>query len=713
MAKKGIPVEPRQLIDAVQEVIKRDGRPSPFTEGRPGRKWLDLFFKRHPSISLRKPEALGIARGLVTERAIREWHHNLESYIIEETGNNDLLKDPSRILNGDESGFQTNPVTSLVIGPKGFKDLYQVRGSEKECITIMVTFTASGSMVPPCIVYPYERIPAEISRNVNPSWSLGRSKSGWMTSQVFYGYVTNSLLPYLKDKNTTFPVLYIVDGHRSHISFEVASFCIANGIILYSLLPNATHILQPADVSVFRPIKVSWKKLVSDWLSRTGARAVTRANFAPLIENALQAANEDILKNGFKKCGIFPFDRENIDYSKCLSHESRIIDKPCQFNTEHLLFLESMIPSARVRQFRSSKEEWNGDESAKELFHVWYKIKNHISKQATVDVPSSNDARESSDLVTNLNMMTNQNEDNEFQTILQVNSESSLNGNNEDNSSVLTSVEKWPEPENNVTLRVEEPQPSTSAEPESLITPKAARSIKTGVSPAFADCVTWPTQSPVKRDGKCRKKIKLPDAIGAGAWVDYWRKKDEEKILKEQKRKERLEKKQEKEELKKKQTEMRELNKKKDKSNRKKKLSDSSSSEEDEIMMEVEEDSMDGVELADLVQSRTPTPNQEELFKDPEEGNFALVKFPIESGGKEVYYIGQIKKMKENEEIEVTCLRKSQKCTNKFIFPIVPDIAVIEKDQIVYVLKPTVFGGTKRQQSSVSFEINLKNYNIR
>uniref|UniRef100_A0A6P7F6U6 Uncharacterized protein LOC114325318 n=1 Tax=Diabrotica virgifera virgifera TaxID=50390 RepID=A0A6P7F6U6_DIAVI len=43
MPKKGISVEPRQLIDAVQEVIKKDRRPSPFTRGRPGRKWLDIF----------------------------------------------------------------------------------------------------------------------------------------------------------------------------------------------------------------------------------------------------------------------------------------------------------------------------------------------------------------------------------------------------------------------------------------------------------------------------------------------------------------------------------------------------------------------------------------------------------------------------------------------------------------------------------------------
>lgn len=51
------------------------------------------------------------------------------------------------------------------------------------------------------------------------------------------------------------------------------------------------------------------------------------------------------------------------------------------------------------------------------------------------------------------------------------------------------------------------------------------------------------------------------------------------------------------------------------------------------------EDSMDGVELADLIQSRTPTPNQEELLKDPEEGNFALVKCLMESGVKEAYII--------------------------------------------------------------------------
>lgn len=146
---------------------------------------------------------------------------------------------------------------------------------------------------------------------------------------------------------------------------------------------------------------------------------------------------------------------------------------------------------------------------------------------------------------------------------------------------------------------------------------------------------------------------------------------------------------------------------------KRKQKEDFSSSEEENLLMEIEENSFDDIDMAELLQSTTPTPNMDELGKDPEEGDFALLKFPLESGDSEAYYVGQILKIKENQEIEVSCLRKSVKCANKFVFPIVPDMTVIGKDQIVYILKSTVVRGTKRQQSAVTFELNLKNFNVR
>ena len=52
----------------------------------------------------------------------------------------------------------------------------------------------------------------------------------------------------------------IVLGHKSHINIELANFCSKNKIMIYCLLPNATHILKSCDVSIFKPLKEAWKK---------------------------------------------------------------------------------------------------------------------------------------------------------------------------------------------------------------------------------------------------------------------------------------------------------------------------------------------------------------------------------------------------------------------------------------------------------------------
>ena len=211
------------------------------------------------------------------------------------------------------------------MGLRGDKNLYVVNsGSEKENITALVTLNAAGDVLPTMVVLPYERIPKPIAENMNPEWAIGRSKTGWMTGQAFFAYVGNTLIPYLKSKGTTFPILYLIDGHKSHLTWQVASLCEENDIILYSLFPNSTHILQPADVSFFRPLKTRWRNVVGDWKRQTGNRAVTKQLFAPLLETALSQVTPDTVRNGFRKCGLYPFDANSIDYTKIMKHESRV-----------------------------------------------------------------------------------------------------------------------------------------------------------------------------------------------------------------------------------------------------------------------------------------------------------------------------------------------------------------------------------------------------
>lgn len=242
-AKKGFPVKRQTLIETVGDVVKEDGRETPFTDGTPGRKWFSAFMKRHPSVSERHAESINAARARVTEKHIREWFEELRTYLESENAL-DILDNPSRIFNADESGFQTCPKTGRVLGPISFDNLYEIKtGNEKEAITVMANFIAAGETAPAMIVFPLQRIPRDVSENMDPNWGIARSRNGWMTGAIYFEYIANIFYPWLKARNIKFPVLLLVDGHKSHTTYNVAKYCSDHQILHFALLPNATHIL--------------------------------------------------------------------------------------------------------------------------------------------------------------------------------------------------------------------------------------------------------------------------------------------------------------------------------------------------------------------------------------------------------------------------------------------------------------------------------------
>lgn len=141
---------------------------------------------------------------------------------MREEGCEDMLKDGLRIMNCDETGIQLCPKTGKVLGPKVFKNLYEIAGGqEKESITVLCSFTANGSIIPPMIIYPYKRLPKNIGQTIPDEWGFGRSDSGWMVSSTFYEYVANIMWPWLLHNGIKCPVILFLDGHKSHLSLEL------------------------------------------------------------------------------------------------------------------------------------------------------------------------------------------------------------------------------------------------------------------------------------------------------------------------------------------------------------------------------------------------------------------------------------------------------------------------------------------------------------
>ncbi|KAL5467063.1 hypothetical protein EMCRGX_G031235 [Ephydatia muelleri] len=279
LLKCGFPINRDDLLDIVQKVVKEDKRKTPFTDDRPGKYWFYGFLQRNPQLTERFPEKLTGGRATVTEAHIRKWFADIETYIVEEERAGDVLLDPHRVFNFDESHF---------------------------------LLAKKGNI--PCDVI-------ESVGSVDPSWALGKSESGWMTTLTFLDYISLVFNPWLSENNVQRPVVVFADGHKSHLSLETVEFCASNGIILVALYPNSTHTIQPLDVSVFKSLKGLWEKAKRTWKAFNSDQTISQKSFPKVFKSALDQIPDDTVKNGFKRSGLFPFDANAVDYSKCVADQ--------------------------------------------------------------------------------------------------------------------------------------------------------------------------------------------------------------------------------------------------------------------------------------------------------------------------------------------------------------------------------------------------------
>lgn len=250
-----------------------------------GLTWLQLFLKRHPKISLRTLEFITKASATLSVSNLYAWFDNVESFLSDE-GIMEILQDPHRIINGDETSFQLNPKSKNVFALRGSRNVYDVEKTfSKLNITVMFSFFASAETIPPTIIYPYKTIPKAVADSVPSKWGIAKSDSGWMTSDVFRDYIRNVLKPHLVAKQVKKPVMLIVDDHSSHINLETSELCRDLNIILIALYPNVTRIMQPADVAAFKPLKNGWPKAVHRFREGNAYGAVNAQNFALVLQD--------------------------------------------------------------------------------------------------------------------------------------------------------------------------------------------------------------------------------------------------------------------------------------------------------------------------------------------------------------------------------------------------------------------------------------------
>ena len=103
---------------------------------------------------------------------------------------------------------------------------------------------------------------------------FGRSPNGWISTELFYGHFAKRV--------TEQPLVFLVNGHSSHIDLEVSKFCIDQRINLYYLLPHTPHITQPLDVGFYGALKIVWGKACEKYKIADPGIPLTKYTFKDL-----------------------------------------------------------------------------------------------------------------------------------------------------------------------------------------------------------------------------------------------------------------------------------------------------------------------------------------------------------------------------------------------------------------------------------------------
>jgi len=95
-----------------------------------GKKWLKLFFERHPELSLRKPVGTSIHRALgYNSSKVKEFEKVLHQELFHNNGDRRIPVE--NIFNVDKTGITVNQNPRKIIATKGKKGVATIQSAEK------------------------------------------------------------------------------------------------------------------------------------------------------------------------------------------------------------------------------------------------------------------------------------------------------------------------------------------------------------------------------------------------------------------------------------------------------------------------------------------------------------------------------------------------------------------------------------------------------
>ena len=121
------------------------------------------------------------------------------------------------------------------------------------------------------------------TKNEVPGTRFAVSDKGWIDQELFNFFLTEH---FMANAVSHRPILLLLDGHSTHFELRSLQFAKENNIIIFCLPPHTTHVCQPLDCSLFRPLNEHWKQECHKFYQKNPGLVISKFNFCRIFRPA-------------------------------------------------------------------------------------------------------------------------------------------------------------------------------------------------------------------------------------------------------------------------------------------------------------------------------------------------------------------------------------------------------------------------------------------
>ena len=319
---------------ALQEKAKKVIRPHSPSFGA-SRGWMEKFFARHRS-SLRN-------RTSVSQKLPQQLEGVLTKFYEDAGRFTRIGKYPrSLVRNMDETPAFFDMVSSKGICKTGSKEcIVRTSGCEKKHVSIVLSATADGKMLPPMIIFKGKTTKTIEKLRVPDGFIVKIQAKAWMDEELMHVWLEDIWLKHTKLMSQKLGLensLLTFDAFSAHKTDEVEAKLEQNKSDILMIPAGCTSKCQLMDVCVNKPFKANIRKCWVGYVAKMidekhdQIPPPSRQHMVDWVEEAYNAISSDIgmVKRSFDVCGITSTDKNKVRngsfYKSCMENASKNIE---------------------------------------------------------------------------------------------------------------------------------------------------------------------------------------------------------------------------------------------------------------------------------------------------------------------------------------------------------------------------------------------------